>query len=215
MEQNEMLEMLIRFADGIADTFGKSCETVIHQIRGESYKIIYIRNGEVSGRKVGDTRSLIGAEFPLHDFYKGKDLVNFGAKTREGKAIKSTTLHWKTEGAHYSLGINYDYTLMQMMEGLLGNFTRTNSPYEEIFAGQQDVNLEELFHHCLKEVGIPLTLMGRRERREVVRLLDEKGAFTIKNSVTVVADWLGLSRYTVYNYLKIIRGEREAEGENE
>lgn len=35
----------------------------------------------------------------------------------------------------------------------------------------------------------------------MVKTLDAKGAFLIKKSIDRVADYLGISRFTVYNYL--------------
>jgi predicted transcriptional regulator YheO len=37
-----------------------------------------------------------------------------------------------------------------------------------------------------------------------VRLLDERGAFQLRKSIEDVADALGVSRITVYNYLNAV-----------
>ena len=39
------------------------------------------------------------------------------------------------------------------------------------------------------------------DKQRAVRLLDERGAFTLRKAVEDVADALGVSRFTVYNYL--------------
>ena len=43
--------------------------------------------------------------------------------------------------------------------------------------------------------------MSRRERREVVRFLDDRGVFMLRKAVETVADRLGVTRFTIYNYL--------------
>jgi predicted transcriptional regulator YheO len=43
--------------------------------------------------------------------------------------------------------------------------------------------------------------MSRAEKQQVVRFLDGRGAFALRKSVETVADALGVSRFTVYNYL--------------
>jgi hypothetical protein len=43
--------------------------------------------------------------------------------------------------------------------------------------------------------------MSRTEKQQVVRFLDDRGAFLIRRAVEDVADRLGVSRFTVYNYL--------------
>ena len=206
MIKDEVLHILISIADGIAETFGRSCETVIHEIEEKGYRIVYIKNGEVSGRKIGDTLSLIGYDYSLSDFYKGKDLINFEAKTTTGKSIKSTTLHIKGRDYHFSLGINYDFTLFLVMDGVIKNFIKTKSRYENIFAETGDVNITELIKQSVQEINVPLQMMNRDDKLRLIKRLDEKAAFNIKNSVNEVATFLGMSRYTVYNYLKKVRG---------
>lgn len=51
------------------------------------------------------------------------------------------------------------------------------------------------------ELGQPLEQMNRETKQNVVRLLQERGAFALRGSVEDVADHLGVSRFTIYNYL--------------
>ena len=53
MEKNQ-LNMLKQLADGIAAQFGEKCEVVIHDVSAMNRSIVYIVNGHVSGRKLGD-----------------------------------------------------------------------------------------------------------------------------------------------------------------
>jgi hypothetical protein len=47
----------------------------------------------------------------------------------------------------------------------------------------------------------PLAELGRKEKQNVVRILEERGAFALRHGVETVASALGVSRFTVYNYL--------------
>jgi predicted transcriptional regulator YheO len=47
--------------------------------------------------------------------------------------------------------------------------------------------------------------MSREEKMEVVKRLEERGAFLVKRSAEQVAEALDLSRYTIFSYLKEIR----------
>ncbi|GAA1947791.1 helix-turn-helix domain-containing protein [Kitasatospora viridis] len=49
--------------------------------------------------------------------------------------------------------------------------------------------------------GRPLNELDRLEKQRVVALLEERGAFTVRHGVETVASALGVSRFTVYNYL--------------
>ena len=56
-----------------------------------------------------------------------------------------------------------------------------------------------------EELGGPLAELSRVDKQRAVRLLDERGAFALRNAVDEVADILGVSRVTVYNYLNATR----------
>jgi HTH domain len=51
------------------------------------------------------------------------------------------------------------------------------------------------------ELGARLADLSRDDKQKAVRLLDERGAFQLRKAVEDVADALGVSRFTVYNYL--------------
>ncbi|GAC1517572.1 MAG: hypothetical protein NVS1B12_03820 [Acidimicrobiales bacterium] len=61
--------------------------------------------------------------------------------------------------------------------------------------------LERLIAAVERELGASLGALSREDKQRAVRLLDERGAFTLRKSVEDVADALGVSRSTVYNYL--------------
>ena len=51
------------------------------------------------------------------------------------------------------------------------------------------------------ELGAPLADLPRPQKQRAVRLLEERGAFAYRRSAETVAEALGVSRFTVYNYL--------------
>jgi predicted transcriptional regulator YheO len=57
----------------------------------------------------------------------------------------------------------------------------------------------------LAEMGKTPAAMSREEKMEVVKRLEERGAFLVKRSAEQVAEALDLSRYTIFSYLKEIR----------
>jgi len=65
--------------------------------------------------------------------------------------------------------------------------------------------LAESLDHILATLerrhGKPLSELDRKTKQEVVRTLESRGAFTLRHGVETVATALGVSRFTVYNYL--------------
>lgn len=52
-----------------------------------------------------------------------------------------------------------------------------------------------------RELGGSLGSLGRVDKQRAVTMLNERGAFELRRSVEQVAEALGVSRFTVYNYL--------------
>ncbi|MFD6991812.1 helix-turn-helix domain-containing protein [Streptomyces sp. NPDC059943] len=65
--------------------------------------------------------------------------------------------------------------------------------------------LSESLDHILvaleRRHGMPLSELDRKAKQSVVRSLEARGAFSVRHGVETVAGALGVSRFTVYNYL--------------
>ena len=61
--------------------------------------------------------------------------------------------------------------------------------------------MDRLIDSVEKELGGRLALLSRAEKQRAIRLLNERGAFILRRAVEDVADAMGVSRITVYNYL--------------
>ncbi len=64
--------------------------------------------------------------------------------------------------------------------------------------------LDRLIDAVEAELGGRLPTLSREDKQRAVRMLDQRGAFTLRRAVEDVADALGVSRITVYNYLNAI-----------
>ncbi|MFE7135525.1 helix-turn-helix domain-containing protein [Streptomyces sp. NPDC057638] len=75
---------------------------------------------------------------------------------------------------------------------------------EEILAvrlPQLSDSLDRILAGLERTHGRPLAELGRKEKQQVVRALEARGAFSVRHGVETVAGALGVSRFTVYNYL--------------
>ncbi len=61
--------------------------------------------------------------------------------------------------------------------------------------------LDRLIDQVERELGCPVTSLDRFGKQDVVRRLDELGAFTLRKAVEDIADRMQVSRFTIYNYL--------------
>ncbi|MGK5631911.1 helix-turn-helix domain-containing protein [Streptomyces sp. URMC 123] len=66
-------------------------------------------------------------------------------------------------------------------------------------------HLSDSLDHILADLerrhGRPLAELDRKAKQSIVRTLEARGAFTVRHGVETVAGALGVSRFTVYNYL--------------
>ncbi|WP_328731248.1 helix-turn-helix domain-containing protein [Streptomyces caniferus] len=75
-------------------------------------------------------------------------------------------------------------------------------------------HLSDSLDHILAELqrrhGMPLAELDRKTKQSVVRILESRGAFSVRHGVETVAGALGVSRFTVYNYLNRENASRDA-----
>ena len=202
MDRDEAYEFLYKLAEAISIMFGRSCETVIHEMNGQHIRNLAIFNGHVTGRKAGTTLSIYGNDTAV-DIGGGQNLeldyINQQVAV-SGRLIKSTTVHMRGKGYHFALGINFDVTVMTQMRSLLDSLTAFEGDLMDRLSSGQTA-IAELFDSCLEIVNRPVGGMKKADRLAMVRLLKEKGAFRMQRSVPYVAERMGVTKFTVYNYL--------------
>lgn len=202
MEKN-ILDFLTRLAKAISAMFGSDCEVIVHDLKDNGV-VKAVFNGHVTGRKEGDTLNLLDI-YKLEDALEGKDFYNCFAKAKDGRLIKSTTIHFKGEGYHYAFGINYDFTKLSLAETVLSNFIKTGLELEKaINSKPSEKIIDDIFLEGVKMVGKPVALMNKEDRLNLVRFLKDNGGFSFKKSIQKIAEKLNVSRYTIYNYLKML-----------
>ncbi|WP_149547128.1 helix-turn-helix domain-containing protein [Streptomyces marokkonensis] len=67
-------------------------------------------------------------------------------------------------------------------------------------------SLDHILAALERRKGMPLADLDRRAKQEIVRGLEARGAFAVRHGVETVASALGVSRFTVYNYLNRDKG---------
>ncbi|MEV5238545.1 helix-turn-helix domain-containing protein [Streptomyces cinnamoneus] len=62
-------------------------------------------------------------------------------------------------------------------------------------------SLDRILADLERRHGMPLAQLDRKTKQLLVRNLEARGAFALRHGVETVAAALGVSRFTVYNYL--------------
>ena len=209
MTKKEAFDFLDRMARGIAVMFGEQCETIVHEMDGQKVKNLAIYNGHVSGRTTGSTLSIYGRDTMMDEedpkVNLDLDYVNQMVITSSGKTMKSSMFHFRGEDYHFALGINYDISVMSQMSRIMDGLLRTDATLQTSLFGTGN-SMEEVFESCSEMVKRPFSQMQKADRLTLVSILKEKGFFQMQRSVPYAAERLGVTKYTIYNYLNELGG---------
>ena len=205
--ESSRLEMLKQIADALAAQFGPNCEVVIHDLSAQNaeHPIVYIVNGHVTGRKVGDGASYVVVEQQATNDPSPRDHLAYLTRTPDGKILKSSTLYIRNRrGAVTAIfSINYDVSGLMMIQSTIGDLLSTQDKEQTEPERIINVNhvLDELIEQSVALVGKPVALMNKDDKVRAIRFLNESGAFLVTKSGDKVAKYFGISKYTLYSYI--------------
>lgn len=205
---DETFAALQPLVNGICETFGRRCEVVLHDYRDPEHSVIAVA-GDVTGRKVGSAMSEIGLKM-LRQGDAAEDELNYLTRLPDGRSIKSSTVLLRDGGGHVfgALCINLDVTELRVLSRLVGELAGETDPAEAsqtTFSNDIDAVIDSVLAEVEDSLGHSLTRATVAERVEIFRLLDQRGLFQVRRSVPIVAERLGISRASVYNYIARLR----------
>lgn len=214
MNVDEQIELLKKVMNGLEQQLGKNFELVLHDLRRPfDSTIVDIRNGYITGRKIGDCGTNHGLSVMRKADQNG-DEYNYITHMPDGRVFRSSSMYVRDEKgkAVISLCINQDITETLMLEKKL---------HEYNMVADQQVAQKEFFAHNVHElldfyidqaqyfVGKKADEMNRDEKKQMIEFLDNKGAFLITRSSDRVCEVLGISKFTLYKYLEQIHESTE------
>jgi len=81
----------------------------------------------------------------------------------------------------------------------------------ETFAPNVDELAVSLVQRAIENVGVPVELMQKPHKLQVVRELEGCGLFLLRDAVELTAEMLSISRYSVYSYLRELQSDATAD----
>lgn len=218
-----LLESYFPIASFIAAIVGPKCEVVVHDISDPERSIIFIENGHISGRKIGDGSTDLVLKILKGEAYRERQyIVNYQATGPRGQKYRSSTYFIKdAEGKLAGLMcLNIDITHMEIAAEWINHVLQGGSltppvpmdalpedkPQEsEFLQGNVDDLLQHIIANALSKVQLPIDRLSSNEKIEIVKELNEQGVFLLKGGVSQVASALSISEPTVYRYLQKLR----------
>ena len=136
-----------------------------------------------------------------------KDHSGYLMKTADGKILKCSTSYIRDDDGslHYVFGINYDITKLTMIESALHSLITPVNKEEKPKEITHSVNdlLDHLIEESVALVGKPVALMNKEDKVTAIQFLNDSGAFLITKSGDKVANYFGISKYTLYSYIDV------------
>lgn len=211
------LQAAMQLAEGLSQVLGQRYEVIVHDLGRADHSIVGVF-GNVTNRKVGGLATDVLLQ--LLDNYGNDvpDQINYRTTLPDGRVLRNSTLFIRDESRCVlgSVCINQDLTDYVVASKLLGNLTEfSNTGFGDVFAERscRDINevVESMVRRELERMDKPVAYMQKEDKLVVVKKLEKKGIFDVKGAVEYVAKRLGVTNFTVYNYLKTIRGDRQEE----
>jgi predicted transcriptional regulator YheO len=207
--------LLKQIADAIFGTFTRDLEVVVHDLSQPQKSIKYIA-GDVTHRKIGGPITDLVVKALHQEGRDIRDRHNYKTTSSDGRTLKSTTIFIRDSRGDvvFALCINVDTTHFLNAAYVLNSFISTENDFNdsekvETFAMSIAETIEVLLEQAVVKIGKRPSSMSIQEKIELVKELEANGVFQIKGGVDQAALFMGVSKYTVYNYLKRIRAEQE------
>lgn len=199
------LGILREVADGIVALFGAGCEVVIHDLGDLDHSVIHV-SGNVTGRKVGSCMTDLGLQKLRQGDYRS--MHGYFNRTDDGRLLRSSSIFIR-DGRGRPIGsfcVNFDVSpLLASQRALRFAIPDITAEVRESFPSDSAEMLQRMINEV--EIGYRdrLVDLDRKDRIALIAALDGKGAFNLKRAAAIVGAKLGVSRFTVYNYLREAR----------
>lgn len=195
----------LNVANAISKLLHPFAEVVIHDLEKDQIAAIF---NPISKREVGDSSYLDRIDFDhkekIPDIIGPYEKLNF-----DGRKLKSISLVIKsTKGLALGfLCINLDVSVFTKYQGILNSFlsdfdSSKNQETETIFKDDLYEQINIFVQNYCVENHLNLDSLSKMNKKDLILKLKKNGALKGKNGGQYIARTLGISRATVYNYLK-------------
>ncbi|WP_461205469.1 helix-turn-helix transcriptional regulator [Clostridium sp. DL1XJH146] len=208
MESNiDIISILKNISQVITTLLGSETEVLIHDLK--SGEIIFISNGHLSGRTIGDIEDKSTLSMLSRHTNELNSLIGYSSTSKDGRPLKSSTIFIKDNYGNpiYALCINQDISTLQGLQNLLGLLTKT-VPLESIGDNQKNQTIQQITTKIIIEEiskSKPFSLDSKQNKLSIIKRLDDKGVFDVKDAIPKVCELLSISQATLYNYQRELK----------
>lgn len=209
----QVVKLLAPVIPALAEALQPRTEVVLHDMTKFPNTIAAI-GGTITGRDIGGPLTDQGVQAVRSG--RKDHIIRYRSDMPDGTVMRSSTIMFEGPGgrAVASLCINTDVQDLERAQRILTALIGSdNEPLAadaptETFPVSVESLTEGILRDAIAAVGVPIDLMKKTHKVAVVRELDKRGFFTIREAVEIAAARLDVSRYTIYNYLNELDTEQ-------
>lgn len=216
-----MIEQYISLVEMLGKIVPSNVEVVLHDVNNLTNSIVAIANGHVSGRKIGMSATDFTLEVLSDKKLQEHSVIDgYSTVSKTGRRLSSYTFLVKNEAKELValLCFNVDdqlvsdslETIAKLFSGQLSSLTNNghqkNAIIENFFDDDKQL-VNESAQAIIDAYGLPVSQMKSKHKVELVKIMNAKGIFLVKNSVKEVSELLDVSQATLYRYLNNIKKE--------
>lgn len=207
---NPIVKLFEPVVDAIAETFGKNCEVVLHDLTDLEHSIVKIANGHITGRKVGDPITDLGLRTLKSHSKDGYLCKSYPTKAKDGRPLKSNSVLIRDPNGNIvgALCINLDITAYNYIMDVISqicSFSTTEYEIKETFENDVERLLDNIINEVIGKRKKTILKIDSSEKEAIIRELEDRGVFMIKGAMKKVSETLGISKVSLYKYLESIR----------
>ncbi len=226
-EDRSIVAALQPVVRGLAAFWGDRCEVVLHSLEDLANSVVRIENAHVTGRAVGAPvtdlalQILRGTDRNDNEAMPGDTQYRvYSSKTADGRPLRSSTMVIRNGTRPIAmLCLNFDLSVP--LHEILKTFAfveddsidRGDSP--EHYMMTADDLVTRSIDLAIRKATTQRRVSPQTKNRAIVGELYQQGIFDVKGTVELVSAELGVSRFTVYNYLRDLKNDREEQDDDE
>lgn len=215
-QKSRIINRFIQVGEAVYRTIGPQCEVVVHDLADMEQSIVWLK-GTVTERNLGGCMTARGLS--LVRAGRTEDNYNYSTRTRSGKMVRSSLVFVNDEQGQplVCMEINFDASPFVAFRRALETLAAPDEVYDfqDAFIDDAPQMLETMCQRAVDFIGKPTAQMDKIDRLRVVQILDDAGAFELRKAIPAIAGYLGVTRFTIHNYLNEIRGKTTEEVDEE
>ncbi len=215
MNQEELINVVVGIAKGIAKLEGRDTEVAVHDLH--KMEMVFIANGCITGREVGTRMDKSIYKMILRQADEDGHMISYNSVSEKGKKLRSSHFIVRDEDGNPAVlvCVNQDDSKLEELRDYINYKIHVNTDQDDTTSANDGHNIiQHVAQNAIMNSIWKMTsgeLDTKEGKIELLKDLKNQGIFDVRATTPYICKALSISQTTLYNYLREIRGEEEPE----